>query len=134
LFFKEISAIDRSTVQAMTRDEVLEVCAGFRGAAEDYPFGDDVAVFKVEGRVFALVALVGAPGSVDLKCDPELALALRAQYPAVRPGYHQNKRHWNTVELDGSIDESELREMINHSYALVVSGLPRAARTRLFSG
>ena len=89
----------------MTREQVLELCGRFPGALEDYPFGDGVAVFKVAGRMFALVSLDGNPGSVNLKCDPGLALELRAVYAAVRPGYHQNKRHWNTVELDGSIDD-----------------------------
>jgi len=101
------------------------------GAVEDYPFGDEVAVYKVGGRMFALVSLDGDRGSVNLKCDPDLVLELRDRYPAVRPGYHQDKRHWNTVELDGSIPESELREMIEQSYELVVNRLPRADRARL---
>ena len=116
----------------MTRDEALVLCAGFPGAAEEYPFGDGVAVFKVGGRIFALVALDGSLGSVSLKCDPGLALEWRARYPAVRPGYHLNKRHWNTVEFDGSVDDDELREMIDHSYDLVVRRLPRAIRNRLW--
>jgi predicted DNA-binding protein (MmcQ/YjbR family) len=115
----------------VTRDEVLDVCGGLPGAVEDYPFGDGVAVFKVGGRMFALVLLEGSPGSVNLKCDPDLALELRARYSSVRPGYHQDKRHWNTVELEGSVDEDELRWMIDHSYELVVSKLPRAARAEL---
>lgn len=115
----------------MTRDDVLDLCAGMPAAVEDYPFGDDVAVFKVGGRMFALVSLEGSPGTVNLKCDPEIALELRARYAAVRPGYHQNKRHWNTVDLDGSVDADELREMIDHSYELVFNGLPRAERARL---
>lgn len=82
--------------------------------------------------MFALVSLDGDPGSVTLKCDPDIAVELRARHAAVRPGYHQNKRHWNTVELDGSIPDDELREMIDHSYELVVGQLPRAQRTRLF--
>ena len=115
----------------MTRDEVLELCAGLPAAVEDYPFGDGVAVFKVGGRMFALVPLGGSPGSVNLKCDPGLALELRDRYPSVRPGYHQNKRHWNTVELDSSIDDDEIRWMIDHSYDLVVRSLPRAVRAAL---
>lgn len=114
----------------MTRDDVLELCTALPGAVEDYPFGDGVAVFKVEGRMFALVPLEGSPSSVNLKCDPDIALELRARHPSVRPGYHQNKRHWNTVELDGSIDDAELRWMIEHSYELVVANLPRALRDR----
>jgi predicted DNA-binding protein (MmcQ/YjbR family) len=115
----------------VNRDDVLEACAGMPGADEDYPFGDGVAVFKVGGRMFALVPLEGSPESVNLKCDPELALQLRDRYPSVRPGYHQNKRHWNTVELDGSVDGDEIRWMIEHSYELVVRGLPAAARAAL---
>ena len=118
----------------MTRDDVLDLCTGLAGAVEDYPFGDEVAVFKVGGRMFALVMLEGSPGTVNLKCDPDLALELRARYEAVRPGYHQNKRHWNTVELDGSVEDDELRAMIDHSYELVVARLPRAVRLELESG
>lgn len=101
------------------------------GGAEDYPFGEGVAVFKDGGRMFALVPLEGTPASVNPKCDPGLALELRARYPAVRQGYHANKRHWNTVELDGSVDEDELRSMISHSYELVIANLPRAVRAQL---
>jgi predicted DNA-binding protein (MmcQ/YjbR family) len=115
----------------MTRDQVLDLCSRLPGAVEDYPFGDEVAVFKIEGKMFALVALNGEPGSLNLKCDPELALELRSRYEAVRPGYHQNKRHWNSVELDGTVEDAELREMINHSYGLVASRLPRTQRARL---
>ena len=123
-----------ATIDVMTRDRVVEICARFPGAVEDYPFGPGVAVFKVGGRMFALVSLDADPGSVNLKCQPELAIALRTRYAAVRPGYHQNKRHWNTVELDGSIDDDELQEMIDHSYELVVRRLPRAQQSRLFGG
>jgi predicted DNA-binding protein (MmcQ/YjbR family) len=115
----------------MTRDDVLDLCSRFPAATEDAPFGDEVAVFKVEGRVFALVMLDGDPGFVNLKCDPDLALELRDRHPAVRPGYHTNKRHWNSVDLDGSIPAGELWEMVEHSYELVVDRLPKAARDRL---
>ena len=115
----------------MTRDDVLDLCAALPGAVEDYPFGEGVAVFKIGGRIFALVPLEGNPSSVNLKCDPDLALELRARYSSVRPGYHQNKRHWNTVELDGTVQDSELRWMIDHSYDLVVAKLPRAVRDQL---
>ena len=115
----------------MTRDDVLDFCTGLPGAVEDYPFGDDVAVFKTAAKMFALVMLGGSPGFVNLKCDPELALELRARYPTVRPGYHANKRHWNSIDLDGSIPADEIREMIEHSYELVVAGLSRAHRAQL---
>jgi predicted DNA-binding protein (MmcQ/YjbR family) len=117
--------------RSLTREDVLAFCATFAASVEDYPFGDDVAVFKVFGKMFALVMLDGDTGFVNLKCDPDLAIELRHRYPAVRPGYHTNKRHWNSVDLDGSIPADELREMIEHSYELVVKGLPRAARGRL---
>src|SRR5262245_51826656 len=115
----------------MTRDNVLSYCSSLNAAVEDYPFGDEVAVFKVVGKMFALVALDGDAGTVTLKCDPDLALALREHHTAVRPGYHTNKRHWNTVDLDGSLHRDDVREMIDHSYELVVASLPRAARLRL---
>jgi len=115
----------------VTRDEVLDLCSSLPGAFEDYPFGDDVTVFKIGGRIFALVSLVGEAGNVSLKCDPEWALVVRATYAAARPGYHLNKRHWNTIELDGSVPDADLRELIDHSYELVVSKLPRHERARL---
>jgi predicted DNA-binding protein (MmcQ/YjbR family) len=114
-----------------TRDEVLDLCSSLPGAVEDYPFGDDVAVFKVGGKMFALVMLTGEPGIVNLKCDPDWALELRATHAAVRPGYHANKRHWNTVQLDGTVPDADLREMIDHSYELIVSRLPRHQQARL---
>ena len=118
-------------VHPVTRDDALEMCEGLPGAVEDYPFGDDVAVFKVGGRVFALCSLGGQPGSVSLKCDPAVAEALRGRYPAVRPGYHLNKRHWNTIDLDGSVPADELADLVDHSWDLVVSRLPRRDRDAL---
>jgi predicted DNA-binding protein (MmcQ/YjbR family) len=115
----------------MDRDRMLRYLNERPGAVEDYPFGDDVAVFKVGGRVFALCALGGQPGSVSLKCDPTLAEALRDRYPAVTPGYHLNKRHWNTIELDGSVPGDELAELVDHSWELVVAKLPRRERDAL---
>ena len=112
----------------MDRDGLLDLLTGMPGAVEDYPFGDEVAVFKVGGKMFALVSLDDDPGFVNLKCDPALALELRAQHAAVRPGYHTNKLHWNTVDLDGTVAADELREMVEHSYELVVSKLPKRAR------
>ena len=113
------------------RDRVIEKCGAKPGSSEDYPFGDGVVVFKVAGRMFALVPLGEPPGSVSLKCDPHLAAALRDRYAAVTPGYHLNKRHWNTVALDGSVPDEELAELIDHSYEQVVARLTRAQRNRL---
>ena len=109
----------------VTRDQVLDLCSSLPGAAEDYPFGDEVAVFKVGGKMFALVLLTGDPGSVTLNCDRTRTMDIRARYESVRPGYHANKRHWNTVELDGTVENAELRDMMEHSYELVLSRLTR---------
>jgi predicted DNA-binding protein (MmcQ/YjbR family) len=115
----------------MDRDGVLDYCGSRPGAVEDYPFGDEVAVFKVGGHIFAICGLVGRPGDISLKCDPPRAEALRDRYPAVQPGYHLNKRHWNTIELDGSVPDEELIELVDHSWDLVVDKLPRRDRDAL---
>ena len=104
-------------------------------ATESTPFGPDVLVFKVSGKMFALATLDEVPTRVNLKCDPDLALELRDRYDQVTPGYHMNKKHWNTVELEGGIPDLELRKMIDHSYDLVARSLPKlrakvAARSR----
>ena len=113
------------------RDWVIAACSAKHGAVEDYPFGDEVAVFKVAGKMFALVPLGETPGSVSLKCNPDLAGALRDRYAGVTPGYHLSKRHWNTVTLDGSVPDEEVLELIDHSYDLVVARLTRAQRNQL---
>ena len=113
------------------RDEVIAFCSGKPGSVEDYPFGDEVAVFKVAGKMFALVTMGSAPGNLSLKCDPDLAVGLRRRYAAITAGYHLSKRHWNTVTLDGSVPGDELLDLIDHSYELVVARLPRAERDKL---
>jgi predicted DNA-binding protein (MmcQ/YjbR family) len=94
------------------------------------PFGDEHLVFKVGGKMFGLVTLTEVPTSANLKCDPDLALELRDRYEQVRAGYHMNKKHWNTVEIE-SIPDTEIRKMIDHSYDLVVRGLPKRDREKL---
>ena len=101
------------------------------GAEETTPFGPDVLVYKVAGKMFALAVPDDFPSRINLKCDPERALLLRDQYPAIQPGYHMNKRHWNTVVLDGSLPSSLVKELIDHSYELVVAALPKAQRAKL---
>jgi len=98
------------------------------GASEDFPFDTVTLVAKVGGKMFALVGTDEEPLRLNLKCEPEKAEVLREYYPAVLPGYHMNKRHWNTVVLDDSIPDVEVLAMIDESYALVVRGLPRAKR------
>jgi len=115
----------------MDLERFREYCLKKRGATEDTPFGEDVLVFKVAGKMFALAALDEIPATANLKCDPDLALDLRDRYEQVQPGYHMNKKHWNTVEIDSGIAEAELRRMIDHSYELVVKSLPKVARAKL---
>jgi predicted DNA-binding protein (MmcQ/YjbR family) len=105
--------------------EFREYCLSKPSTAEDTPFGPDVLVFKVRGRMFALAALDEVPPTVNLKCDPDLALDLRDRYDQVRPGYHMNKKHWNTVEIESGIPDVDLRKMIDHSYDLVIEKLPK---------
>jgi predicted DNA-binding protein (MmcQ/YjbR family) len=112
-------------------DGFREYCRTKPSTTESTPFGEDVLVFKVVGKMFALAALDEIPTTVNLKCDPDLALELRDRYEQVRPGYHMNKKHWNTVELDGAIPDAELRKMIDHSYELVVKTLPKKQRDLL---
>lgn len=115
----------------MTGAELRAACLSFGGAGEEFPFHESTSVFKVAGKVFAISRLDESPVRVSLKCDPDLALALRAGYPAVTPGYHLNKRHWNTVLLDGTVPADLARDMIEDSYDLVVAGLPRRRREQL---
>ena len=111
-----------------------EYCLSKPGATEDTPFGEDVLVFKVGGKMFALAPLDEVPAAANLKCDPDLALELRDRYEQVRPGYHLNKKHWNTVEIDSGIPDAELHKMIDHSYELVLRTLPKVKREKLLKG
>ena len=104
---------------------------------EDFPFGPDIYVYKVVGKIFAILSESLVPtaaatntklGSINLKCDPTEAVMLRQIFPAITPGYHMNKQHWNTVQLDGSVPVNEIKRMIENSYALVVKSLPKAKR------
>jgi predicted DNA-binding protein (MmcQ/YjbR family) len=109
-------------------------CRAQPGAVPERPFGPQPLVFKVAGRVFALVEETGDPPRVSLKCDPEIAVALRAAHAAVVPGYHLNKRHWNTVALDGTVPPEDVCAWVEDSYDLVVAGLPRRLREALPGG
>lgn len=121
----------------MTPDELKSACLALPGAREEFPFDETNSVFKVGGRsqaggkVFAISRLDDTPLRVSLKCEPELAVQLRLTYPAITAGYHLNKRHWNTVVLDGSVPDDLVMSMIEDSYDLVVAGLPRRERENL---
>ena len=109
------------------------LCAALPGAEETYPFGDGVTVWKVGGKLFSLIP-VEPPPTISLKCDPDLAVSLRARYTSVEAGYHLNKRHWNTIVADGDVPPDELEELVDHSYELVVASLTKAQRGALAEG
>ncbi|MBB6173365.1 putative DNA-binding protein (MmcQ/YjbR family) [Nocardiopsis mwathae] len=119
----------------MTPEQFIDIALWFPDAVETEPFVAGVPVYKVAGKMFALLMDEGGDRSatVNLKCDPVLALELRAEFPAVTPAYHMNKRHWNSVALDGTVPDDEVVEMVRHSYVQVVKGLRRADRDRLLA-
>lgn len=108
----------------MNFETLRQYILGKPEAYEDFPFGPSAMVFKVRGKMFALIAIKEKPLRINLKCDPELALHLRGLYDAVQPGYHMNKRHWNTVTIDGSIPDDDILTMINDSYDRVTRRMP----------
>jgi len=118
-------------VPKMNSARLRDYCLSFTGAEETFPFGPETSVFKVAGKMFALSQLGADSLRVSLKCEPALAEALRGAHAAVLPGYHLNKRHWNTVIIDGSLSDDAISDMIEDSYDLVVSKLPRARRRAL---
>ncbi|MCD9900708.1 MmcQ/YjbR family DNA-binding protein [Streptomyces sp. MT29] len=115
----------------MTPERLRALCLEFNASVEEFPFGPETSVFKVLGKMFALTTLDARPLTVNLKCDPDEAIRLRDEHPkAIVPGWHMNKRHWNTVTVSG-IPDKLLRELIEDSYDLVVAGLPKAERLKL---
>lgn len=117
----------------MNFDDLKSYCLGKKGATQDFPFNDETLVFKVGGKMFALTNINSKQLSVNLKCDPFLSPALRDEFEAVKPGYHMNKKHWNTVLVDGSIPEDRILFMIDMSYSLVYNSLTRAEKERINS-
>jgi predicted DNA-binding protein (MmcQ/YjbR family) len=111
-------------------EEIREYCISKRGVTECFPFDDVTLVFKVGGKMFALCNLDGDL-SINLKCDPEKAVELREHYPSVKPGYHMNKKLWNTVEIDGSVNDSIINSWIEDSYQLVVASLTKKQKEEL---
>jgi len=112
----------------MDLPDAIELCLSFPGAEETTPFGPENLVYKVGGKIFAITDPGEFPPRMNLKCDPDRSMSLREEYEAIKPGYHMNKRHWNTVTFDRSIPKKLAAELIRHSYDLVVASLPKSKR------
>lgn len=115
----------------MELPDVIELCLSFPGAEETTPFGPEALVYKVSGKMFAVTVPEDFPARINLKCDPERAIELRDEHKGIKPGWHINKKHWNTVMLDGSVPPAVVRELVKHSYDLVVAALPGKTRAEL---
>ena len=121
----------RKSFIVMNIEEIREYCLSKLGVTEGFPFNDTALVFKVAGKMFALLDLSEEQSGISLKCDPELAIELREQHPEVTPAWHFNKKHWNSVWLRGSVTDRLLMEWIDHSYGLVVESLPKSEKEKL---
>lgn len=111
----------------MNIEEFREYCIQKKAVTESFPFDQSVLVFKVHGKIFVLIN-IDTCENFNAKCNPERAIQLRAEYPGIQPGYHMNKQHWNTISLDGSVPDSLIRELIDHSYQLIFDKLPKSIR------
>ncbi|HTE01815.1 MAG TPA: MmcQ/YjbR family DNA-binding protein [Mucilaginibacter sp.] len=114
----------------MNIEELRDYCLAKPGVTEGLPFGEDTLVFKVGEKLFLLTSISDS-SSFNVKCDPEWGIELRERYPEVRPGYHMNKKHWNTVQTDGSLTRKQLCDMIDHSYDLVLKSLPKTIQAEI---
>ena len=112
-------------------EDIRAYCLRKKGVTEDFPFDDETLVFKVMGKMFLLMNINQVEISVNLKCEPELAVEWREKYESVQPGYHMNKKHWNTVYCERGLDDKLIRELVGHSYELIVQSLPKAQRQEL---
>lgn len=115
----------------MNLESFRKYCLSKNGVTEDFPFGEETICMKVAGKIFAITSY-DLPLSVNLKCDPERAVELREMYEEVQPGYHMNKKHWNTINFQGRISDKELKSITDHSYELVVNGLNRKQKEELY--
>lgn len=115
----------------MNIELLREYCLSKVGTTEEMPFGQEILAFKVANKLFALTNIEAADFTVNLKCDPDRAVELREEHLEVQPGWHMNKKHWNTVDFEGSLKPSFLLELVDHSYAMVVKGLPKKVRLAL---
>jgi len=118
----------------MNIEEIREYCLSKKGVTEDFPFDDETLVLKVMGKMFALISLEKIPLQLNVKCDPEQAIELREKYESVLPGYHMNKKHWNTIIIDGSVHSREIKNWTDNSYTSVVKGLKKSDREELLKG
>lgn len=115
----------------MNIEQLREYCLSKKGVEESFPFGEETLVYKVVGKAFLLCGIDESPLAFNVKCDPAKAIELREKFSCVAPGYHMNKKHWNTVTADGSVTDRQLQEWIDHSYEMVVKGLTRAQKEEL---
>ena len=115
----------------MNVEDLRNYCLTKKGTTEEFPFDSETLVFKVMGKMYALTSLGSPEFSVNLKCDPEKAIQLREQFPAVQPGYHMSKKHWNTIYPNEGITDEQLLQWIDHSYDLVVAKLPQSLKKQL---
>ena len=114
----------------MNIEEYREFCLSFPGVTESFPFDEQTLVFKVMNKMFALCGL-DAFDFINLKCDPERAVILREEYDEIKPGWHMNKTHWNSVHVDGDLEDDFIKELITHSYVLIVQSLPKKDKEAL---
>lgn len=115
----------------MNIEQIREYCLKKKGVTEEFPFDEETLVFKVSDKIFLLASLESVPLQINLKCDPEKAIELREEYDSVQPGYHMNKKHWNTIIIDGTISTHRVFEWIDDSYNLVSAGLKKSVRKKL---
>jgi predicted DNA-binding protein (MmcQ/YjbR family) len=114
----------------MNVETIREYCLSKKNVKEDQPFGPDTLVYKIAGKIFLLLSLDDDPLQFNVKCDPDLALELREEYTCVIPGYHMNKKHWNTIIVDGTAPSKKIKEWIDHSYELVARGTKKTTRKK----
>lgn len=112
----------------MTHQQVRAFSLKLNGVTEDFPFDEHTLAFRIGGKIFLLTGLNDFPATVNIKCNPERAIELREEYEEIIPGYHMNKKHWNTVNLEGNLSESLIKELIKHSYELVKASLPKVKK------
>lgn len=114
----------------MNIEQLRLYCLSKPNAEETFPFDEETPVYKVGGKIFLITGFEYNPCQFNVKCDPELAIELRERFPCVEPGFHMNKKHWNTITCDGSVSDKQLREWIDHSYELVLSSIPKGKEKR----